>query len=128
MCLVCHRIGAEGGQVGPNLTHVGGRFGNRELLESILYPSAVMDPKYQPTQFTLTNGEVVSGTTAGVNAQTLKIETNPFTHDTVTIQRSDIKTSQVSSISPMPPGLINTLSKKDILDLLAYLKHGRHLP
>ena len=124
MCLVCHRIGAEGGQVGPDLTHVGGRFGNRELLESIIQPSVVMDPKYQPTQYKLKNGEVVSGITAGVNARTLKIETNPFTHETVTIQRSDIQSSQISKISPMPPGLINTLTKEDILDLLAYLKYA----
>ena len=124
MCLVCHRIGAEGGQVGPDLTQVGGRFGNRELLESILHPSAVMDPKYQPTQYELKNGEVISGTTAGVNARTLKIETNPFSHETVTIQRSEIRSSQVSKISPMPAGLIHTLTKKDILDLLAYLKQA----
>ena len=124
MCLVCHRVGAEGGQVGPDLTHVGGRFGNRELLESILQPSVVMDPKYQSTQYKLKNGEVVSGITAGVNARTLKIETNPFTHETVTIQRSDIQSSQISKISPMPPGLINTLTTEDILDLLTYLQQA----
>ena len=42
------------------------------------------------------------------------------------IRKADIKSRDVSKISPMPPGLVNMLSKQEILDLLAYLESAGH--
>ena len=38
LCVRCHRAGARGPAVGPDLTHVSGRFSRRDLLDSILTP------------------------------------------------------------------------------------------
>jgi hypothetical protein len=38
-----------------------------------------------------------------------------------TVDRKAIKSMEQSKTSMMPPGLLNTLSDTDILDLLAYL-------
>lgn len=124
MCLVCHRVGEEGGQVGPDLTHVGGRFDARALLESMIEPSAVISPKYRSMTYHLTGGETVSGVAAGVSGTKLRIETNQLTGEIVEIERASIVSSEPSEVSPMPSGLINTLSAEQILDLLAYLKNG----
>jgi mono/diheme cytochrome c family protein len=39
-CIGCHKIGAEGGAVGPDLTHVGGRLNAAGIREAILLPNA----------------------------------------------------------------------------------------
>ena len=39
-CITCHEIGYVGGHVGPDLTRIGKIRGERDLLESILFPSA----------------------------------------------------------------------------------------
>ncbi len=124
MCLVCHRVGNEGGQMGPDLTRVGGRFDVRTLLESILDPSAVIAPKYRLTDYHINGGKVVTGSVVGVSAKELRVEINSFTQEVETVERAEITKSEFSKISVMPPALIYTLERDDILDLLAWLKSG----
>ena len=123
-CVTCHRVGDEGGAVGPDLSAVGKRFDLRLLLESILEPSKVLDPKYRQTTFLLADGNDVSGRTVGVSGNNLVVETNPITQAQVTIARGAIKLSRVSEVSPMPSGLADSLAKEQLLDLLAYLRAG----
>ncbi len=125
-CLKCHRVGQRGTQVGPDLTGVGKRYDNRALLESILQPSAQIDPKYLNTSYLLKDGTVVSGRTVGVSSAQLVIETDSISGKTETIQREDIDESSPSKISPMPEGLVDVLTKDELLDLIAYLRrdHG----
>jgi putative heme-binding domain-containing protein len=122
MCLRCHRIGNEGGRVGPDLTNIGKRFDDRALLESILEPSKVIDPKYRHTAYVLDNGKIVFGRPIGVNSKQLTIQTDPLSAVTVTIDRDAIEASQPAEVSPMPNGLADTLTTNEILDLLAYLR------
>jgi len=44
----------------------------------------------------------------------------------VTIQRDQIDESQTLPVSLMQPGLLNTPSKEEILDLFAFPISGRH--
>jgi len=39
-CLGCHKVGTEGGAIGPDLNHVGGRLSASLIRESILLPDA----------------------------------------------------------------------------------------
>jgi len=39
-CIGCHKVGTEGGAVGPDLTHVGGRLNAAGIREAILLPNA----------------------------------------------------------------------------------------
>jgi hypothetical protein len=41
---------------------------------------------------------------------------------TVVIPRKSIAAKKPSALSPMPEGLVNTLSKFELLDLLAFLE------
>ncbi|MDF1744781.1 MAG: c-type cytochrome [Gimesia sp.] len=123
-CLKCHRIGSTGAQVGPDLTNVGKRFDGRAILESIIEPSKVMDPKYLYTMYLLTNGKIVTGRPVGVSKTTITVETDPIKQTTVPVNRDEIEESVLSRTSPMPVSLINVLTKEEILDLLAYLKSG----
>ena len=42
------------------------------------------------------------------------------------VNKADIKSREVSKVSPMPPGLVNMLTKDEILDLLAYFEASGH--
>lgn len=125
LCNRCHRLGMEGAPVGPDLTAVGGRFNRRDLLETIVNPSKVVDEKYRNVQIETTQGLAVVGRVVGGDDQTLVISTDPLVPSQIKrVARSDIETQQTSLISPMPAGLLNTLTKDEILDLLAYVQAG----
>ncbi len=123
-CLLCHRVGEEGGYMGPDLSAVGGRFDTRTLLESMINPSAVISPKYRLTEFRLKDGRKLSGWIIGVSGKSLRLETSFLTQETIEVPRSDIVSQKTSKHSPMPPALLNTLKRDEVLDLLAYLKAG----
>ena len=53
------------------------------------------------------------------NRQTEKLAVNAGS----TVEK-EISSREVSKVSVMPPGLINVLTKDEILDLLAYLASG----
>src|SRR5436189_5451447 len=35
-CVICHKINGQGGETGPDLTHIGGKFDRPHLIESLL--------------------------------------------------------------------------------------------
>ncbi|MDP7204212.1 MAG: hypothetical protein QGH11_01480, partial [Pirellulaceae bacterium] len=82
-CLRCHRVGNEGGQVGPDLTGVGRRFTPLAILESIVEPSRVIDPKYSYTAYQLDDGRIVVGRAAHVSQEEIVLEVDPQTRKTV---------------------------------------------
>lgn len=123
-CVTCHRIDQQGSFTGPDLTHVGHRFDERALLESILLPSKEIDEKYRLSRYLLDNGTVITGRPASVGANLLTIETNALPTQTVQLKRDEIEQTSQADISPMPSGLVNVLTLDEILDLIAYLKSG----
>ncbi|HBJ38203.1 MAG TPA: hypothetical protein DDZ51_26305 [Planctomycetaceae bacterium] len=121
-CLTCHRIGQRGSFIGPDLTHVGKRLDGRALLESIIDPSRQVDPKYLNTNYLMSDGRLVSGRTVGVSKNQLTIEVDSTTGNTVVIDRVEIEASVPGTRSPMPDGLVDTLTREEILDLIALLR------
>lgn len=128
LCSRCHRAGNVGGVVGPDLTSVAGRFGRRDILLSILDPSRVVDEKYRSEQIVTTDGRVLVGrivTGGDYRSTKLNLATDPLRPGlTVEINKSEIDTHQSSPQSPMPTGLLDTLSADEIRDLLAYLEQA----
>ena len=121
-CLRCHRMGDSGSPVGPDLTHVGKRFDGRALLESIIEPSRQVDPKYLNATYLLSDGRIVSGRTVGVSKNELTIEIDPLSGRTVAVNRQEIETSLPTSLSPMPAQLLDTLTREEVLALIALLR------
>ncbi len=122
-CILCHRYGDQGGAAGPDLTNVATRFKRRDLLESITEPSKVLSEQYMMTVFTMKDGSVTAGRISQENADKAVVMTNPFDTSTTTIvSKADVKSRELSKASMMPPGLLNTLSEDEFLDLLAYLE------
>lgn len=121
-CFACHRFGMEGGALGPDLTSVAGKFSPRDLLESIIEPSKEISDQYGQMIFTMKDGSVVMGRIMNLNGDNVTVNTNMMNPDeTVGVDRKRMKSMEPSPVSMMPPGLVNTLSEDDVLDLLAYL-------
>jgi len=121
-CLMCHRMGDEGGSVGPELTAISSRFSRHDILESIIEPSKVISEQYANTEITLKNGDIKIGRLISESDDKVVIRPSMLAPEMQEIKKADIKSREVSKISPMPPGLLNMLTKSEILDLLAYLE------
>lgn len=121
-CFACHRFDNEGGAVGPDLTGVSGRFSTRDLLESIVVPSKVISDQYEAITVATTDGKIITGRVANLNGDTMMIITNMLDPGKMeTVDRRTIEATKRSDVSMMPEGLLNTLTRDEILDLLAYL-------
>jgi hypothetical protein len=52
------------------------------------------------------------------------VRPGPLDPTTVKLKKSDVKYRALSKLSPMPQGLVDTFSKGEILDLIAYMESG----
>ena len=121
-CYACHRFNQEGGGIGPDLTSAGGKFSPHDLLESIIDPSKEISDQYGSITFTLKSGKQIIGRIANLSGDTYRVITDLMAPGAMTIiKTSDIKSSEPTKFSMMPPGLLNLLEDDDILDLLAYI-------
>jgi putative heme-binding domain-containing protein len=126
-CFQCHRFAGEGGAVGPDLTQVAGRFSPRDLLEAILEPSKTVSDLYGNVVITGRDGESLTGRIVyHLHDDSVLVGSdmlNPA--QTVKVDRKDIVSIEPSKMSPMPDGLLSSLTQGEVLDLLAYLASGR---
>lgn len=121
-CFNCHRYNNEGGAVGPDLSGVSGRFGPRDLLESILAPSKEVSDQYRAVTVATSDGRVVTGRIVNLNGDSMMINTDMLDPNAITqVNRNQIEETKPSTVSMMPEGLLNTLKEDEVLDLLAYL-------
>ncbi|MGE0609929.1 MAG: hypothetical protein AB7O62_22755 [Pirellulales bacterium] len=125
LCNRCHLLGKQGLPLGPELTAVGKRFNRKDLLESIINPSKVVEEKYRTSVLQTADGETLTGRIVGGSETTLIVATDPLDPRQMRhLPLADIESQTTSSISLMPAGLLNTLTRDEILDLLAYLQTG----
>jgi putative heme-binding domain-containing protein len=125
-CLKCHRLGDQGGRIGPDLTGVGGRFSRIYLIESILEPSRTIAPSYQTWMIILKDGRQLSGIKLAETDQILTVGDNQGTRHEV--KKADIDKQRPVPQSTMPDGLEKRLTTAEFVDLIAFLasrKEGR---
>ena len=118
-CTVCHRVGGEGGLVGPDLSSIGASAPPDYLLESLLNPSAKIKEGYRMSVVTLKNRNVISGAISQETRNALVIR-SAFGKDT-RIPKMEIASRETSPVSMMPGGLVAPLKEEELVDLLAYL-------
>ena len=123
-CAQCHRFDGEGGATGPDLTGVGGRFDARYLLEAVIDPSKVVSDQYRTETILTADGRVYDGRVTAEEGTHITVRTDPFGGATVDVPTEDVLERLPSPTSEMPAGLVNTLDREEILDLVAYLRAG----
>ncbi len=119
LCRKCHRIGDEGGRIGPDLAGIGDRFSRIHLIESILQPSRTIAPSYSTVSLVLNSGRALSGVKVAEDKTSITVGDNQG--KVHTLAKSDIDELQTQTISTMPDGLEKRLTDRELLDLLSFL-------
>lgn len=122
-CATCHRVRNRGGKIGPDLTQIGGNRGGRDLLESIVFPSATIVRDYEPWSVLTADGRILSGLITRESADSVIIQQQ--TGEPVSIARDDIEEMVPSTVSIMPNGLEKALSESELADIIAWLQSLR---
>jgi quinoprotein glucose dehydrogenase len=126
-CARCHKVGAEGGEAGPNLTRVGAQHPAEYLLESVVKPSAHIAPGFDLVTLTLANGDTESGSVVSESATQIVLKRGDGTQATVDTRQVKQRTLAPSS---MPEIYGQYLTRSQLRDVVAFLKsldgkHGR---
>ncbi len=121
-CSSCHAIGYLGGKVGPDLTNIGEIRSQRDLLESVLYPSTSFVRSFEPMIVISKVGEMTTGILkSDVSAEELVLVTGPQTE--VHVAKADVASLRPGTISIMPQGLDQQLTSQELSDLITFLKN-----
>lgn len=123
-CAACHRVREQGGDVGPDLSLIGGKFDRAHLVESILEPSRQIVEGYRTTILALADGRVLTGIIREESADSVTLVDAAGQRHRVAKSRIDER--RLSDISLMPEGLANDLTPRQFTDLIAYLESLRN--
>ncbi len=109
--------------VGPDLTEVVKKYKGdaKVLLREIVEPSLNVEEKYRKFMFALDSGQYVMGNIVSEDDDTVIVQTGPTADQQQKIAKVEIDSRRPSPVSIMPAGILNTLDKEQILDLLAYV-------
>jgi putative membrane-bound dehydrogenase-like protein len=119
-CIACHKVGYVGGTIGPDLTTIGRIRTERDLLESIVFPSASFVRSYEPVRVVTTDERTFNGILKKDAPDEIIIIVAADKEERVA--RADIASISPSSVSLMPSGLDQQLTPQDLADLVAFLK------
>ena len=125
-CIGCHKFDGQGREFGPDLATMSDEKRTAEhIIRSMLEPSKDIDKKYSSTKFELDTGDLITGMIMEENDDVVKVIIDPLAKDQVTvIEKEFIEGRKESDVSPMPAGMVDKLSKEEILDLVAYVISG----
>ncbi len=122
-CVSCHKMNGVGQELGPDLTKLDPMmYKPSELLKHMLDPSLKIDAKYKTYTFNLSAGKQVSGMILEETKKTVFVIENPLASaKPIVLSVFEIDTRKESLTSMMPKGLLDKMTKEEILDLIAYL-------
>ena len=119
LCASCHRFGELGHEVGPDLSGYRNQPADALLLH-LLVPNREVFPNYALYVAETKTGASHAGILAEKtgHAVTLVLPLG----QRVTLRRSELKSLRASSVSLMPDGLENGMTRQELANLLAFLK------
>jgi uncharacterized repeat protein (TIGR03806 family) len=121
-CKNCHRIDRTGGDLGPDLTHIGKQYPRHELLESLVEPSRKIDPKFVTQLLVTTKGQAFTGIVVENTKQ--QVILNVFKDgkaEQVRLPAGEVEQMVPQKQSLMPDQLLRDLTPQQAADLLEFL-------
>jgi putative heme-binding domain-containing protein len=123
ICATCHAVQGRGGQFGPDLTKIAAIRAPRDLVEAIVLPSASFARGYEPFNIVTQDGQVVSGIIARETADAIHVVSTSRAETRV--PRSAVESIAQSTVSIMPEGMDQQLSRQELADLIEFLSSLR---
>ena len=123
-CIACHKFGGAGNEFGPDLAKLDPKVFKTgvDVLDHVLDPAKRIEDKYAAYRFVLKNEKVLLGMIVEEKDGIVKVIENPLANaKPLEIKRTDIDTQTKSPTSMMSKGLLDKLSRDEVLDLLAYV-------
>jgi putative heme-binding domain-containing protein len=124
-CAACHRVSGQGGLIGPNLSTIAEVRSGRDLLESVVYPSASIVQSYHPFVVMTKDGQSLFGILIRETPEAVWLRGADLSE--VKIETSRIASMIESPVSLMPQGLDVALSADELRDLMAFLQSLKRL-
>ncbi len=121
-CVACHKLNGEGVEFAPDLARLDAKLGALDILVDLLEPSKRINEKYHSYTFTLASGRTITGLVVAETPESYQVIDNPLAKGKpLSIKKGDVDERVKSPISLMPKGLLDRLSREEVLDLVAYL-------
>ncbi|MFT7486773.1 MAG: putative heme-binding domain-containing protein, partial [Candidatus Paceibacteria bacterium] len=125
-CINCHTVGCEGQGAGPDLIDVGQKYEPGMLLRHIFEPSLEVLEDYSFYIFEVEGQSDVIGRIVEDDGKNLHILQTLLEPDSlIQIEKAKIIERFDTGLSPMPTGLLVTLTKDEIRDLVSYVMNPR---
>ena len=118
-CLSCHRVGEQGGSVGPDLTTAGVCMKPEELVESVLWPKQKVKDGYEAIMVASADGKVRQGYVKEETKTELVLR-DPATSELIRIAKADVEDVRKEG-TLMPEGLVAAMSTEERRDLVRFL-------
>ncbi len=117
-CFKCHALAKAGGNVGPDLSAIGGSSPPDYLIRSILYPAESVKEEYQMKTVLTFDGLVVQGIIAEENDDRIVLRQADGPDRVIPIEDID---AEKTGGSLMPAGLTTFMTRSEFVDLIAFL-------
>jgi len=118
-CANCHRINGNGSTLGPDLSDIGKKQTRAQILESILEPSKLVDPKYVAYLVETNEGKVLTGLLASKSDQEIVLKMAGDKE--VRVKSGNVATLAPQQKSLMPELLLRDVTLEQAADLLEFL-------
>jgi len=117
-CLKCHAIAGAGGRVGPGLESIGASAPVDYLLDSLLEPGKAVKEGYHATVVATSDGRVLTGLKVRQTDAELVLRD---AEDREVSLPGDAVEEQKMGGSLMPAGLVDAMTRGDLVDLVRFL-------
>ena len=117
-CMKCHSVSRAGGQVGPELSAVGGSSPTDYIVNSILNPNLAVKEQYVTRVFELASGKVLTGIV--IDRDDVRVNVRDVNGQTISIPTADID-EEAEGRSLMPQGLTMFLTRSELVDLARFV-------
>ena len=129
-CSLCHMVAGKGGRLGPELTSVGGSRTREAIIDSVRNPSRRLawgltegtkefPQEYESVKVITADGKEIKGVT--LNEDSFTVQIMDASEQIHLLQKDKLHSFQKSRESTMPKYNADTLSDKDLEDIVAYL-------
>ena len=125
-CNMCHTLGGQGTNMGPDLTEVGSRRGAAQLRLAVAHPDQAIPDGFLLVEAVPASGDAVRG--IRLNEDSFSIQIRDLSGHFRSFRKAELKElKKLRGVTPMPP-YETSLSSSELEDLVAYLAAQRGEP